>query len=72
MLVGNAALVGAAHIKMAVMQEGSAAFDCIAFNHGEYLPQLKPACRLTFVTTLKKTVWARKAHYTIEYKRNKV
>jgi single-stranded-DNA-specific exonuclease len=54
---GNAALVGAAHIKMSVMQEGSAAFDCIAFNHGEYLPQLKPGVPFDICYSIEENVW---------------
>jgi single-stranded-DNA-specific exonuclease len=54
---GNAGLVGAAHIKMAVMQEGSAAFDCIAFNHGEYLPQLKPGVPFDICYNIEENVW---------------
>jgi single-stranded-DNA-specific exonuclease len=54
---GNAGLVGAAHIKMAVMQEGSAAFDCIAFNHGEYLPQLKPGVPFDICYNIEENIW---------------
>ncbi|MBB6130272.1 single-stranded-DNA-specific exonuclease RecJ [Mucilaginibacter lappiensis] len=54
---GNAALVGAAHIKMSVMQEGTAAFDCIAFNHGEYLPQLKPGVPFDICYSIEENVW---------------
>ncbi|MDN5283737.1 MAG: recJ [Mucilaginibacter sp.] len=54
---GNAGLVGSAHIKMAVMQEGSAAFDCIAFNHGEYLPQLKPGVPFDICYSIEENVW---------------
>jgi single-stranded-DNA-specific exonuclease len=54
---GNAGLVGATHIKMAVMQEGSAAFDCIAFNHGEYLPQLKPGVPFDICYSIEENVW---------------
>ena len=54
---GNAALVGSAHIKMSVMQEGSAAFDCIAFNHGEYLPQLKPGVPFDICYNIEENVW---------------
>ncbi|GAA3969344.1 single-stranded-DNA-specific exonuclease RecJ [Mucilaginibacter dorajii] len=57
---GNAALVGATHIKMAVMQEGSAAFDCIAFNHGEYLPQLKPGVPFDICYNIEENVWREK------------
>jgi single-stranded-DNA-specific exonuclease len=54
---GNAGLVGQAHIKMAVMQEGSAAFDCIAFNHGEYLPQLKPGVPFDICYSIEENIW---------------
>ena len=54
---GNAGLVGSAHIKMAVMQEGTAAFDCIAFNHGEYLPQLKPGVPFDICYSIEENVW---------------
>ncbi|MDR6942379.1 single-stranded-DNA-specific exonuclease RecJ [Mucilaginibacter pocheonensis] len=54
---GNAGLVGAAHIKMAVIQDGSAAFDCIAFNHGEYLPELKPGVPFDICYSIEENVW---------------
>ncbi|WP_183567232.1 single-stranded-DNA-specific exonuclease RecJ [Mucilaginibacter sp. SP1R1] len=54
---GNAGLVGATHIKMTVMQEGSAAFDCIAFNHGEYLPQLKSGAPFDICYSIEENVW---------------
>jgi single-stranded-DNA-specific exonuclease len=54
---GNAGLVGQAHIKMAVMQEGTAAFDCIAFNHGEYLPQLKPGVPFDICYSIEENIW---------------
>jgi single-stranded-DNA-specific exonuclease len=54
---GNAGLVGGAHIKMSVMQEGSAAFDCIAFNHGEYLPQLRPGVPFDLCYSIEENVW---------------
>ncbi|WPU93908.1 single-stranded-DNA-specific exonuclease RecJ [Mucilaginibacter sabulilitoris] len=54
---GNVGLVGAAHIKMNLMQEGSAAFDCIAFNHGEYLPQLKSGVPFDICYSIEENVW---------------
>lgn len=54
---GNAGLVGSAHIKMAIMQEGSAAFDCIAFNHGEYLPLLKNGVPFDICYSIEENVW---------------
>jgi single-stranded-DNA-specific exonuclease len=54
---GNANLVGATHVKMAVMQEGSPVFDCIAFNHGEYLPQLKSGVPFDICYSIEENVW---------------
>jgi len=54
---GNAGLVGQAHIKMAVTQEGSPAFDCIAFNHGEYLSQLKPGIPFDICYSIEENIW---------------
>jgi single-stranded-DNA-specific exonuclease len=54
---GNAGLVGSAHIKMSVMQPGSAAFSSIAFNQGELLPQLKPGIPFDICYTIEENVW---------------
>ncbi|HEY9195131.1 MAG TPA: single-stranded-DNA-specific exonuclease RecJ [Mucilaginibacter sp.] len=54
---GNASLVGSAHIKMSVMQQGSAAYDCIAFNHGEYLPHLKPGVPFDICYSIEENIW---------------
>jgi len=54
---GNAGLVGGSHVKMNIMQPGSAAFSCIAFNHGEYLPQLKPNVPFDVCYTIEENVW---------------
>jgi len=54
---GNAGLVGGAHVKMFVMQPGSAAFSSIAFNQGELLPQLKPGVPFDICYTIEENVW---------------
>lgn len=54
---GNAGLVGGNHVKMSVMQPGSAAFSCIAFNHAEYLPQLKPGVPFDICYAIEENVW---------------
>jgi len=54
---GNAGLVGANHIKMTVIQEGSPGFDCIAFNHGEYLPQLKKDVPFDICYSIEENIW---------------
>ncbi|GGH18973.1 single-stranded-DNA-specific exonuclease RecJ [Mucilaginibacter phyllosphaerae] len=54
---GNAGLVGSTHLKMFVMQQGSAAFSSIAFNQGELLPQLKPGVPFDICYTIEENVW---------------
>jgi single-stranded-DNA-specific exonuclease len=54
---GYASLVGSNHVKMMVMQEDSAMFDCIAFNHGEYLPKLVKDAPFDMCYTIEENVW---------------
>ncbi|PWK77862.1 single-stranded-DNA-specific exonuclease [Mucilaginibacter oryzae] len=54
---GNAGLVGGSHIKMSVMQEDSAAFDCIAFNHGQYIEQLRAGVPFDMCYSIEENVW---------------
>lgn len=54
---GTAGLVGTNHIKMTVMQETSAGFDCIAFNHGEYLPKLIKDVPFDICYTIEENFW---------------
>jgi single-stranded-DNA-specific exonuclease len=54
---GNAGLVGGNHVKMFIMQPGSAAFSCIAFNQAELLPQLKPEVPFDVCYTIEENVW---------------
>ncbi|RFZ91713.1 single-stranded-DNA-specific exonuclease RecJ [Mucilaginibacter conchicola] len=54
---GAASLVGAKHLKMFVMQSGSSAFSCIAFNQGELLPELKNGVPFDICYTIEENVW---------------
>ncbi len=54
---GNAGLAGSKHLKMAVMQPGSSAFDCIAFNHSEYLDQIKKDLPFDICYTIEENIW---------------
>ena len=54
---GNASLAGSAHLKMAVMQPGSAAFDCIAFSQGDYLDKIKKDVPFDICYTIEENVW---------------
>jgi single-stranded-DNA-specific exonuclease len=54
---GNAGLVGANHIKMTIVQENSPAFDCIAFNMGEYLPKLTKGIPFDICYAIEENIW---------------
>jgi single-stranded-DNA-specific exonuclease len=54
---GNAGLAGNNHIKMAVMQEESQLFDCIAFNQAEYLDHIKKDVPFDICYTIEENVW---------------
>ncbi|PAW91967.1 single-stranded-DNA-specific exonuclease RecJ [Mucilaginibacter sp. MD40] len=54
---GVAGLVGGKHLKMFVMQPGSASFSCIAFNQGDLLPQLKNGVPFDICYTIEENVW---------------
>ncbi|GAB2971479.1 single-stranded-DNA-specific exonuclease RecJ [Mucilaginibacter puniceus] len=54
---GNAGLAGNKHLKMAVMQPGSSAFECIAFNHGEYLDKIKKDVPFDICYTIEENIW---------------
>jgi single-stranded-DNA-specific exonuclease len=54
---GNAGLAGSKHLKMAVMQPGTSAFDCIAFNHSEYLDKIKKDVPFDICYTIEENIW---------------
>jgi single-stranded-DNA-specific exonuclease len=54
---GNAGLVGSNHVKMTVIQEGSAGFESIAFNHGEYLSKLKKDVPFDVCYSIEENIW---------------
>jgi len=54
---GVANIVGQNHVKMTVMQEGSAMFDCIAFSHGEYVPQMADGAKFDMCYTIEENIW---------------
>lgn len=54
---GNTGLVGSNHIKMAVMQKGTPSFECIAFNHGEYLEKIRKDVPFDICYTIEENIW---------------
>ena len=65
---GNAGLVGSNHIKMTVMQPGSAMFDCIAFNHGEYLNKIKKDTPFDICYSIEENIWRDKRSIQLNIK----
>ncbi|HTK18717.1 MAG TPA: single-stranded-DNA-specific exonuclease RecJ [Mucilaginibacter sp.] len=54
---GYAGLVGENHLKMSVMQEGSPAFDCIAFSQGNFLDEIKSGKPFDICYHIEEIVW---------------
>lgn len=54
---GNAGLVGSNHVKMFIMQPGSASFSSIAFNQAGLLPLLKPNTPFDVCYTIEENIW---------------
>jgi single-stranded-DNA-specific exonuclease len=54
---GIAGLVGENHLRMTVIQPGSPGFQCIAFNHGEYLHLIKKDVPFDICYTIEENVW---------------
>lgn len=50
-------LVGMDHLKMCVMQQGSAIFDCIAFGQALWLTELKRGLPFDICYTIEENVW---------------
>ena len=54
---GIAGLAGQNHLRMTVIQEGSAGYNCIAFNHGEYLDKIKKDEPFDICYTIEENIW---------------
>jgi single-stranded-DNA-specific exonuclease len=54
---GGVNLVGSNHVKMTVYQDGSALFDCIAFNQGECIEQIRQGKPFDICYTIEENVW---------------
>jgi single-stranded-DNA-specific exonuclease len=65
---GYAGLVGGNHLKMTVMQEGSAGFDCIAFNQGIYLPEIKAGKPFDICYHIEENIWREKRSIQLNVK----
>lgn len=65
---GTPGLVGSNHIKMSISQPGSAWFDCIAFNHGECLHQIRPGVPFDVCYSIEENVWRDKRSMQLNIK----
>ncbi|RCH55581.1 single-stranded-DNA-specific exonuclease RecJ [Mucilaginibacter hurinus] len=67
-IAGTPLLVGSNHIKMSVVQPGSPSFECIAFNHGECLHQLKRGVPFDICYSIEENVWREKRNIQLNVK----
>ncbi|MEO6150475.1 MAG: single-stranded-DNA-specific exonuclease RecJ [Mucilaginibacter sp.] len=67
-LAGSPALVGGNHLKLTITQPGSAPFDCIAFNHGEYLHQLQKGVPFDICYNIEENIWREKRSIQLNVK----
>ncbi len=65
---GYAGLVGENHLKMTVMQDGSPGFDCIAFNQGMHLPEIKAGKPFDICYHIEENIWRDKRSIQLNIK----
>jgi single-stranded-DNA-specific exonuclease len=65
---GGINLVGSNHIKMTVYQEGSPLFDCIAFNQGECIEQIRQGKPFDICYTIEENIWREKRSIQLNIK----
>jgi len=67
-VVGNAMVVGGSHLKMTVMQLGSATFECIGFGLGEYANAINNGMPFDLCYTIEENVWRDKRSIQLNVK----
>jgi single-stranded-DNA-specific exonuclease len=65
---GAPSVVGADHLKMCVMQQGSAIFDCIAFGQANWLMDLKRGLPFDICYCIEEHVWRDKRSIQLNIK----
>ncbi len=65
---GAASLVGGSHIKMTVIQQGSAGYDSIAFGQGEMLSQIKKDVPFDICYSIEENIWREKRSIQLNIK----
>lgn len=67
-VAGYAGLAGEQHLKMAVTQDGSPLFDCIAFGHGNHLYEVNNGKPFDICYTIEENVWRDKRSIQLNVK----
>jgi single-stranded-DNA-specific exonuclease len=65
---GGVSLVGSNHIKMTVYQNSSPLFECIAFNQGECIEQVRQGKPFDICYTIEENVWREKRSIQLNIK----
>ncbi|GAB2704751.1 single-stranded-DNA-specific exonuclease RecJ [Mucilaginibacter koreensis] len=65
---GRAGLAGSNHLKMAVSQDGSAMFDCIAFNQAGWLHEVNQGKPFDICYTIEENIWRDKRSIQLNIK----
>ncbi|WP_295769702.1 single-stranded-DNA-specific exonuclease RecJ [uncultured Mucilaginibacter sp.] len=65
---GNVSLVGSNHIKMCIHQSGSPLFDCIAFNQGECIEEIRKGKPFDICYTIEENIWREKRSIQLNIK----
>ncbi len=66
--LGQVSLVGSNHIKMTVYQDGSPLFDCIAFNQGECIEEIRKGKPFDICYTIEENIWRDKRSIQLNIK----
>jgi len=65
---GVPSMVGGNHIKMTVIQQGSAGYDSIAFGQGELLSQIKKGVPFDICYSIEENIWREKRSIQLNIK----
>ncbi len=68
LVYGSVNIVGSNHVKMTVYQPGSPLFDCIAFNQGECIDNLRQGKPFDICYTIEENIWRDKRSIQLNIK----
>ena len=67
-VAGSAMVVRGSHLKMTVVQQGSAAFECIGFGLGEYADAINSGTAFDLCYSIEENVWRDKRNIQLNVK----